>query len=133
MINTQEKVNCALKHQPETIKKSNYKDLMYHHNKNYDSIGNISSRRLRWISWKKGNIALKNPQDLKGWESHLCGGKVPVKMALFHRFAQLLYTMTTLLSFLLNVTKGLLQSHGNKDPRRSKSIFKGKKESTWPS
>lgn len=59
---------------------------------------------------KKGNIALKNPQDLKGWESHLCGGKVPVKMALFHRFAQLLYTMTTLLSFLLNVTKGLLQS-----------------------
>lgn len=50
MINTQEKANCALKHQLETIKKSNYKNLMYHYNKNYETISNISSRRLTEIS-----------------------------------------------------------------------------------
>lgn len=52
MINIQQEANCALKHQPETIKKSNSKDLMYHHNKNYETISNISTRRLTGTSWK---------------------------------------------------------------------------------
>lgn len=50
MINIKEKANCTLTHQRETIKKSNYKDLMYHHNKSYETISYISSRRLTGTS-----------------------------------------------------------------------------------
>lgn len=43
-INTQKKITCFLKHQPETIKNSNLKDSMYHNNKTSKLIRNIPSR-----------------------------------------------------------------------------------------